>query len=126
MEKQLAIDFTDRKAPILTDEERRVVALVSFRMGKDCAILGAGIAEAAGIDYTTVRAIIAHLVNNHGCLIASCARGYYTPQTDEEITEATRSLRHRGIMILMRAARLQKSSLEDIYHQAKLELEKAS
>ena len=89
--------------------------------GKDAAILGHTIAAMTGIKYDEVRAVIAHLVNEHQCLIASCGRGYYVPVTEEEIASATRSLRHRGIMILMRASRLQKSSLEDIFMQAKME-----
>lgn len=124
--KQINIDFSTRKAPILTDEEQRVWFAVSDRIGKDNAILGDRLAELARTDYDTVRAIISHLVNHHGYLIASHSRGYYVPITPEEIASATRSLRHRGIMILMRAAKLQKSSIEDVFGQAKLELEKAS
>ncbi|MCK9420241.1 MAG: hypothetical protein M0R70_12765 [Nitrospirae bacterium] len=122
---QIQIDFTDRKAPILTQEEHIVWSAIRDRLGRDRALLGTVIAECAGIDYVTVRAIISHLVNFHGCLIASCSRGYYVPVTPDEVQTSTRSLRHRGIMILLRAARLQKSSIEDVFGQAKLELEKA-
>lgn len=72
-----------------------------------------------------MRALISHLVTDHGKLIASCGRGFYVPQTPEEIVEATASLRHRGIMILVRASRLQQSSLEDVFGQAVMELKKA-
>ena len=124
MAGQINIDFTDRKAPILTQEEHIVWSAIRDRLGRDRALLGPVIAECAGIDYVTVRAIISHLVNFHGYLIASCSRGYYVPVTPEEIQAATKSLRHRGIMILLRAARLQKNSIEDVFGQAKLELEK--
>jgi hypothetical protein len=124
MTEQINIDFTTRNAPILTNEEHIVWSAIKHHLGKDTAVLGTTIAECAGIDYVTVRAIISHLVNFHGYLIASCSRGYYVPVTPEEIQEATKSLRHRGIMILLRAARLQKNSIEDVFGQAKLELEK--
>lgn len=121
MAEQIQIDFATRTAPLLTEEERRVWRVLEARRGKAAALLGPAIAELAGSDYDTVRAIVSHLVSFHGCLIASCSRGYFVPVTHEEIDAATRSLRHRGIMILMRAARLQKSSLEAVYHQATLE-----
>lgn len=125
MSDQLPIDFSDRKAKILTVDELKVWSVLETRRGRDQAMLGPAIAETTGSDYDTVRAIVSHLVNHHGYLIASCSRGYYVPVTPEEVTAATRSLRHRGIMILMRAAKLQKSSIEEVFGQARLELEKA-
>jgi hypothetical protein len=122
MAEQLPIDFTDRKAPILTDEERRIWNIITERRGLAAAILGPAIAEVTGIDYVTMRAIISHLVNFHGYLIASCSHGYYVPVTPEEIITATKSLRIRGIKILRRAARLQNSSMEDVFGQATLDL----
>lgn len=110
----------------MTAEERIVWSVIDHHHGKDQAVLGPAIAELTGLHYTEVRSIIAHLINDHGKLIASCGRGYYIPRTPEEITEATRSLRHRAIMILLRASRLQKQSIDEVYGQGKLELEKAS
>src|SRR3990172_5876064 len=92
MAEQIDIDFAERKAPMLTAEERRVWWAISDHAGKEDAILGARVAALALVDYDTVRAIISHLVNFHGCLIASCSRGYYVPLTPEEIAAATRSL----------------------------------
>lgn len=126
MNEQLPIDFSSRKAPLLTDEERRVWRIIETRRGKEAALLGPVIADLAGSDYDTVRAIISHLVTAHGCLIASCPRGFFVPVTPQEIEAATRSLRHRAIRILMRASRLQKSSLEDIFKQTVLELQERS
>ncbi len=108
----------------LTSDEARVWEILRHRRGKDACLLGPTIAERTGIQYTEVRSIISHLVNDHGKLIASCGRGYYIPQTPEEISQATRSLRHRGIMILLRASRLQKLSIDEVYGQGKLELKK--
>lgn len=121
MAEQIQIDFSDRRAPLLTDEERRVWWAISSHTGKSEAILGQRVAELARVDYDTVRAIISHLVNHHGYLIASCGKGYYVPVSAEEIAEATRSLRHRAIMILYRAARLQQSSVEEVFGQAVFE-----
>ena len=98
-----------------------IINILQTCKGKDFSILGAKIASLTGITYDEVRAVISHLVNEHHCLIASYSRGYYVPVTAEEVDAATKSLRHRGIMILMRAARLQKQSLEDIFQQGKLE-----
>jgi hypothetical protein len=123
MPEQVQIDFTGRKAPVLTEEELRVWNVLEAFRGKTCASLGPVIAARTGIDYDNVRAIISRLVNNHAYLIASCSRGYFIPVTPEEIFLATKSLRHRGIAILMRAARIQKSSLEAVFGQAKMEYE---
>ena len=115
-------DKDNSMRPLLTDEEQRVWQSVSERAGRPQAILGPRIAELARVDYDTARQIIAHLVNDHGMLIASCSRGYYIPETPEEILDATKSLRHRAIMILLRASKLQKTSLEAVFHQGRLEL----
>jgi len=105
----------------LNREEQMIINILQTCKGKDKAILGANIASLTGISYDDVRQTISHLVNEHHCLIASYSKGYYVPVTAEEVDAATRSLRHRGISILVRAARLQKSSIEDIFNQAKLE-----
>lgn len=122
--RQVEIDFSTRKAPFLTDEEQRVWSAVANRTGRESAILGNHLAELARIEYNTLRAIISHLVNHHGYLIASCSKGYYIPVNPDEIASATRSLRHRGMAILQRAARLQKSSIEEVFGQAKIEFPK--
>jgi len=119
MTEQIEIDFE------LTKEERMVWEIVRQHRGRENAILGPVIAQMTGLKYDEVRHIISHLVNEHGCFIASCSRGYYIPVTAEESEQATKSLRHRGIMILMRAARLQKKSLEEVFGQGKLEYENA-
>lgn len=101
--------------------EKKIMDILQNCKGKDSAILGAKISELTGITYDDIRQIISHLVNEHHVLIASHSRGYFIPVSAGEVDAATRSLRHRGIMILMRAARLQKQSLEDIFHQGKME-----
>jgi hypothetical protein len=120
MTEQIEIDFE------LTKEERMVWEIIQNHKGKENAVLGYLISSMTGIKYDEVRQIISHLVNEHHCLIASCSRGYYIPVTPEEIEHATKSLRHRGIMILMRAARLQKTSLEAVFNQGRLEFEQGN
>ncbi len=118
MSDQLQIGFE------LTGEESRVLAAISGRRSRGNTVTGEVLSALTGIDYKRLREVIAHLINHHGCLIASCTRGYFIPVTPEEISEATRSLRHRGIMILVRASKLQKASLEDIFNQARIEFGK--
>ncbi|MEW6115364.1 MAG: hypothetical protein AB1553_00485 [Nitrospirota bacterium] len=97
------------------------MVLAALREGKRNAILGAEIVKLTGIGYDRVRQVISHLVNDHYYLIASYSRGYYIPTSAEEVLETTRSLRHRGISILVRAARLQKTSVEEIFKQSRME-----
>jgi biotin operon repressor len=105
----------------LTFEEERIWEVIRLHRGKDNAVTGKQIAEWTGLEYDFIRSVISHLVNDHGYLIASNSRGYFIPETAEEIFEATRSLRRRGISILVRAARLQRTSLEEIFDQARME-----
>lgn len=130
MAEQLPLDFDAPKNgpgsgfkpdPELTTEERAVWDCIKDRKGKGNEILGTVIARRTGMDYRTVRAVIADLMNRKGRLIGSNSRGYYVPVTKEEVYEVTKSLRHRGIMILVRAARLMGNSLEDVFHQGRME-----
>ncbi|MBS3918085.1 MAG: hypothetical protein KG012_04270 [Deltaproteobacteria bacterium] len=105
----------------LTFEESRIWDAIRLYRGKDSAVTGRQIAEWTGLEYDFIRSVISHLVNDHNYLIASNSRGYFVPETAEEIFGATKSLRRRGISILVRAARLQRTSLEDIFNQAKME-----
>jgi len=107
----------------MTFEEERIFEIIWPCRGKDSAVTGRQIAEWTGLEYDFIRSVISHLVNDHNYLIASGGRGYFVPETAEEIFEATRSLRRRGISILVRAARLQRTSLEDIFNQARMEFE---
>jgi hypothetical protein len=121
MPEQLTLDFQTQP---LMPEEQAVWDCIKDCRGKGSEVLGTVIASRTGIDYTTVRAIIAHLINHKHKLIGSNSKGYYIPVAPEEIAEVTRSLRHRGIMILVRAASLQKTSLTEIFRQSCLEFER--
>lgn len=122
MPEQMTLSFD---GPQMTEEQRAVWAYIKDHEGKGKEILGSMIAERTGIDYDTVRAIISHLITKHHKLIGSNSRGYFVPVTPDEIAEVTKSLRHRGIMILVRAAQLQKTSLVEIWNQTYLEYVKS-
>jgi hypothetical protein len=125
MTEQMRIDYTHPSSPLdrgeITYEEEMVWEAIRPHRGKGYPILGPRISEITKIDYDRVRQTIAHLINSHGYLIASNSKGYYVPQTSEEIFEATKSLRHRALSILWRASRLQKTSLVEVFNQSLLE-----
>lgn len=128
MDDQLSIfDALDRiHGDSLTDDEGRVLRLLEGHRGRQAAITGETMAESLGMEYNAVRATVAHLIAHHDELIASMPgkpAGYFIPETPEEVEAATRSLRNRGISILARAAKMQRTSLEEVYGQAKLERE---
>lgn len=105
----------------MTHEEEAIWKIIEPHRGKGSEILGTTIAERTMNSYTRVREVIAHLVTTHGKLIGSNSRGYYVAVTPAEVNEITKSLRHRGIMILLRAARVQQTSLVEVWNQSYLE-----
>lgn len=127
MTEQCQIDFkTHPCAPLdrgdLTNDERDIISLL--HKGRENAIGVKALANTTRLQEVEVRAIIRHLIMEHGFLIASAVSapaGFYIAETIEEISQATKSLRHRGIAILMRAAKLQKISLEELFHQSRIE-----
>ncbi len=105
----------------ITHQEASILRLI--QRGKGNAIKVPVLEGATGLQGVEVRETIRHLIMEHSVLIASCTHGFFIAETAEEITEATRSLRHRGIMILMRAAKLQRISVEEVFGQARIEFE---
>jgi hypothetical protein len=84
------------------------------------------LSEQTGLSDRQIRDTIRDLIMDRGIVVASAVNdppGFYIPETPEEIINATAKLVHRGIMILSRAARLRKSSLELVFNQGRLELE---
>ncbi|HPL62950.1 MAG TPA: hypothetical protein PK587_04200 [Syntrophales bacterium] len=107
-----------------TREEEAVYSLL--RTGRNNAILVRKIAAETGMSGVAVRKIIRRLIMEHCILIGSAVSdppGYFIPETPDEAIAATKTLRHRGIMILMRAAKLQRCSIELVFNQARLEFE---
>ncbi|MBI5075609.1 MAG: hypothetical protein HZB62_10660 [Nitrospirae bacterium] len=120
--KQIVIDFEQLASGHATDmTHAETFILHLIQRGKANAIKVPVLEAATNLQGVEVRETIRHLIMEHGVLIASCTHGFFIAETAEEITEATRSLRHRGIMILMRAAKLQKISIEEIFNQTVFE-----
>jgi hypothetical protein len=117
MPEQLTLNFDGYP---MTNEEKDIWRIIECRRGKGNEILGPEIARRTGIDYTRVRAVIAHLINEHHKLIGSNGKGYYVPVTKEEVDEVVGSLEHRGIMIFVRVSHLKKQAMVDVMGQAYL------
>jgi hypothetical protein len=111
---------------IMTEEEKRVWQVLATCRGRAMAILGPEISDLTGIGYKRVQKIISGLVCHHGKPIGSGTCGYYIPMTMEEDEDAAYYLRHRAIVALDRASKRQRTSLENVYHQAVLEYEGAA
>jgi hypothetical protein len=108
----------------MTVEEQVIWGLLGH--GRERAIGAAWLSRMVGVPERRIRQVIRHLVMQHNILIATAVddpAGFYIAIRREEVEHATKSLRHRGIMILMRAAKLSKISLEEIFHQGRLELQ---
>lgn len=105
----------------MTNEEKSIWAAIEPRRGKGSEILGTVIAERLGMNYRRVRQVISHLTNTHHKCIGSNGAGYYVAVTPDEVEEIVRSLKHRGIMIFLKAASIQKTSVHEVFGQAYLE-----
>jgi hypothetical protein len=104
----------------LTHDETEILSRIG--QGRESAVKEKYLSQETSLKGKEVREIIRHLIMFHGMLIASSpADGFWIAETEEEIREATRSLRHRGISILVRAAKLQRISVEEIFHQSRME-----
>lgn len=107
----------------LDDTETKVWSHIRF-VGKADAISGRAIAKKTKLTYKRVQEIVSHLVVEHGKFIGSCTKGFFVPQTQEELRDSTRVLRHRGIMNFVRAAKLEKVSPYKLFKQSMIEFEK--
>lgn len=109
----------------LDEEEAPVWEIIRGLRGRESATKVDRIARLTGLKDQRVREIVAHLVIEHGKVIGSATSkppGYYVITDAEELREHVKSLRHRGIMCLVRAAALQKKSVEEVFGQERLRL----
>ncbi len=120
---QITLDFS---GPQMTVEEAKVWDVLRDRRGKALAIKGPEIEARTGILYKQVQRIVSTLICHHRKLIGSGTCGYFIPETQDELRQATYYLRHRAIVALVRDSRLRNISLEEVFGQAKMEFEKAS
>lgn len=124
MPSQLSI--FDHDLSNLDPEEAAVWRVIRERRGRESAIKVDTVAWQTGLSGVKVRETVSHLVNEHGKLIGSGTGkppGFYVITDEGELREHIRSLRHRGIMCLVRAAALSKTSVEEIFKQGKIEYE---
>ena len=108
----------------LSSEEQAIYSLLET--GRANAHTSRFITERTGLSDVQIRQTVRDLVMKKGLLIASAVDdppGFFIAVESDEIITATRSLRHRGISILARAARLQRSSIDMVFNLARLEFE---
>ena len=118
---QLAINFDGPQG--LANEERLVLSLLI--RGRQNARNVDILAEMTGIHRRHIEKIVKRLIEDRGvCIGSSSGRpsGYYIIENPEEVEEVYKSLRHRGIEILKRAAKLKKISVEEVFGQGRMEL----
>lgn len=121
MTGQIQIDFDSPGAGELTSEELTVLSLLG--RGRRNARSVRYLASMAAVPEVRLREVVRQLIDEHGVCIGSSTGsppGYYLIESPEEIDAVYRSLRHRGISILMRAARLKKISLVEVFGQGEL------
>ena len=124
MTEQLDIFSTLRQAQgerRLEPEEERIISLL--KEGKENARGVHWLASMVGVSDVKLRELVRHLIDEHGYCIGSRTgepAGYYLITEESEINEVYRSLRHRGISILVRASKLKRISLEEVFGQGSL------
>jgi hypothetical protein len=112
---QLGINFD------LSRDEQAVLDLIE--RGRDKARSVRFIASMTGLNERKVRAVVRLLIDGHGaCIGSSVGRppGYYIITDPDEIERHYKELRHRGISILARAAKLKKISINKVFGQGEL------
>ncbi len=120
------LDIFDQDSIGLSDEEAKVWRIVREHSGRENAIKADALAWQTGFDGVKVREIVSHLVVRHGKVIGSSTGnppGFYVITDAAELDKHIKSLRHRGIMCLVRAAALSKSSVEEIFKQGKFDMD---
>jgi len=109
----------------LDPDEAAVWRVVRERRGRESAVKADAVAWQTRLPEVKVREIISRLVREKGKLIGSSTGnppGFYVITDEEELRKHIKSLQHRGIMCLVRAAALSKTSVEEIFKQGRLEL----
>jgi hypothetical protein len=123
MSEQVQIDFEGVEAEELTQEETQILSLL--QRGRNNALSVRHLAECVGVTEVRLREMVRHLIDVHGACIGSSTSkppGYFLIESPLEIDAVYKSLRHRGIEILRRAANLKKISIEEVFNQGVLEL----
>lgn len=133
MTNQLDIDFSAPAAPLavihgdsLTREESAVLRLLEGHRGHENAITGERIEEQLGMKKDEPRRVVAHLRKRHKVLIGATnakPQGYFLAVTDQDAELAFRNFRTRAMALLSIEAEFRKISVDEVYGQAKMDLE---
>ena len=118
---QIQFNFEDRP---LTDQELILWNFLQGHRGRARAVQADRLAEMLGMDERRLRLTIKHLVEDHPFLIGSSTTppyGFFIPENEEEINEVVRGLFSRLKSLALRISRLKKISVEQIFHQLRLE-----
>jgi RIO-like serine/threonine protein kinase len=110
----------------LTREEAAVLRLLEGHKGHANAVTGEMLAGELNMGYNAVRDVIRHLRKHHRLLIGATntkPQGYFMAVTPEDMDLALRNMIRRAMSMLVMAAQLKKVSPEEIFGQAKMELE---
>ena len=119
---------TDPPRPGLGDMEGRLLAIIRAHRGPARAIGKKALAKLTGLTERHARRIVKDLIEIHGFPICSSyaarAGGYYWPATNEDIQAVRRKLRSHALSILVRQARLGRTSkrMRNILEQLRLEV----
>lgn len=113
----------------LNDDERKI--LDALGKGRDNAVSVPNLVLATGIfDERLLRKLVRHLIDDHGFCIGSSAAsvrpGYFLAETKAERIQTAKSLRHRAMSILKRAARVERNSILATFKKGLEELREAS
>jgi len=105
-----------------TDLETRITAILSVHhRGRESAISAGDLAADAGCSERKVRAIIAHLVEEHGLMIGSHpSKGFFIIRDRADLDLAERQLKSRAMAILKRWSRLTKKSIPVLAKQLEM------
>ena len=113
-----------RFGPPMVEIEKKAADILGRRRGHGQALQVVAMARLLRTTERAARGIVQGLINIHGLPIGSSVNppsGYYWITDPDELDRTCRSLRHRGIAILVRASKLKKASLEAVFGQARLE-----
>jgi len=105
----------------MTAEEKAIWSAIEPHQGKGSEIQVNALAQRLAMPERRVRQVVSHLVNTHAKPVGSNGNGYYVAVTKDEVEAICASLRHRGIMILLRCARFQRATLHEVFGQAYIE-----
>lgn len=118
---QIQFNFEDRP---LTDQELTLWNFLQGHRGRAAAVQADRLAGMLGMEERRLRMTIKHLVEDHAFLIGSSTVkpcGYFIPVSEDEIDQVTGQLMHRLKSLALRISRLKKISVEQIFHQLRLE-----